>query len=77
MSGSPVPYIKEATLHGSLWGDVDDASVSCANTQFYVSHEEPDDALRQIQQSGQVWPLGNLPEGHEFCTIVEVGSIGG
>lgn len=71
--GSPVRYVKEAMLHGSLWGEVDDGSVSCANTEFYVSHKEPDDALKQIQESGETWPLGALLEGHEFSVVVNVG----
>ena len=71
MDSCPVQYVKDAKLHGSLFGEVDDGSVSCADTQFWVDHEEPLKALDAVRDNGVVWPFGELPEGHEFLILVK------
>lgn len=71
MQSSPVPYVKEAKLHGSLFGCVEDGSVSCADTAFWVDHEEPLAALASVRAKGVKWPFGDLPDGHEFLIIVK------
>ncbi len=71
MDSCPVQYVKEAKLHGSLFGEVDDGSVSCADTQFWVDHEEPLKALDAVRAKGIAWPFGELPEGHEFLVLVK------
>jgi hypothetical protein len=71
MQSCPVAYVTQAKLHGSLFDSlVDDKSVSCADTGFWVDHEEPLAALISVREKGIDWPLGDLPEGHEFLIIV-------
>ena len=68
----PVGYVKAAKLHGSLFGvEVDDGAVSCADTGFFVDHEEPLEALKTVREKGIKWPFGELPEGHEFLILVK------
>lgn len=85
MASSPVEYVREAQAKGSIFADdgrneegndggdqeVHDGVVSCADTNFYVDHEEPQRALEAIRQKEAVWPFGKLPEGHEFLVIVD------
>jgi len=72
MDSCPVGYVKNAKLHGSLFSeDVKDGTVSCADTGFWVDHEEPLDALRIVLEKGIVWPFGELPDGHEFLILVK------
>jgi len=67
-----ISYLKDVQLRGSLFQDVDEAGViSCAFTAFYVDHEEPLEALKSWEDKHDMsWPLGVLPEGHEFLCIV-------
>lgn len=50
----------------------DDGSrlVSGVDTNFFVNHEEPLDALAWLQDQG-LWQLGRLPDGVEFLLIFE------
>ncbi|XMA11070.1 hypothetical protein WAI453_003861 [Rhynchosporium graminicola] len=74
LASCPVKYVREAELHGALFEDSPvDGRVSCADTQFWVDHQEPDAALKIIERRGILWPLGHLPEGHEYLLIVKVG----
>lgn len=67
----PVRYVKEAELHGSLFEeDVNDRTVSCADTNFWVDHEEPLEALKIITEKGIIWHFGELPQGHEFLVLI-------
>lgn len=69
---SPVEYVRTAKLYGSLFDDkVSDGAVSCADTNFFVDHAEPDAALDAVLSRGVEWPFGGLPEGHEFLVFVE------
>jgi hypothetical protein len=71
MDSCPVRYVKTAKLNGSLFDADITGPVSCADTGFWVDHQEPMDALKIIEGKGRVWPLGHLPEGHEFLILVE------
>jgi hypothetical protein len=74
MADSPIAYVKTAKLCGSLFqtGDTGTGSslVSGVDTNFYVNHEEPLDALAWLQDQG-LWQLGHLPDGVEFLLIFE------
>ncbi|KAH0357438.1 hypothetical protein KCU83_g919, partial [Aureobasidium melanogenum] len=71
MASCPVNYIRTAKLRGSLFDSkVTDGTVSCADTEFFVDHAEPDAALDAIQSKGIKWPFGRLPEGHEFLVFI-------
>lgn len=78
MRGCPVDYVGNAKLRGSLFegsGEVsgeEEGVVCCADTGFFVDHEEPERALKTFEEEGK-WVLGSLPEGCEFLAIVGVG----
>lgn len=72
VEGSPVNYIKNMELHGSLFEDgCTTGAVSSAFTKFYIDHKEPLAALAAYKSRGR-WVLGELVEGHEFLIIVPV-----
>lgn len=70
MLTSPIPYIRDAKLCGTLF-DADDTSgiISGVNTNFFVDHTEPLEALAVVEAEWQ-WPLGKLPDGHEYLLIL-------
>ena len=71
MSASPISYIKDAKLRGSLFNpDVTDGTVSCVDTSFFVNHTEALEALGYVREVTD-WPLGELVDGHEFLLILE------
>ena len=70
MDSCPVPYVRNATIHGKLFGEVGDGSVSCADTHFWVDHEEPLKAVDAVRRKGTAWPFGELPDGHEFLIVI-------
>jgi hypothetical protein len=78
MASCPIKYVRKSQLCGTLFGDEDDeegrAPVSCAYTQFWVDHKEPEVALKVLKAKGVKWPLGELPQGCEFLVLVEVRS---
>ena len=70
MRASPIPYISGAKLCGVLFEPEDSTGlVSGVNTGFFVDHEEPLEALAIVRDIWE-WPLGDLPDGHEFLLIV-------
>jgi hypothetical protein len=71
MDASPVDYIANAGLRGSLF-DTEEAKgvVSSVDTQFFVDHAEPLEALACIRE-GIDWPLGELLEGYEFLFLLK------
>ena len=69
MAASPVSYVRDAKLAGEMFGIEADGLVSGGNTFFFVDHDEPIKALEQIQNTWD-WPLGQLPEGHEFLLLL-------
>ena len=71
MESSPIGYIRDAKLHGSLFSPEDtDGSVSCVDTNFFVNHSEPLEALSFVRETMD-WPLGELLDGHEYLLILE------
>jgi hypothetical protein len=72
MESSPITYVRDAKLHGSLFNPEDtDGSVSCVDTNFFVDHSEPLEALSAVRETMN-WPLGELLDGHEFLLLLEV-----
>lgn len=72
IKASPIDYVKNAALHGSLF-DPEDTSgaVSSVDTKFFVDHTEPLEALGWVRvREGLDWPLGELLDGFEFLLIV-------
>lgn len=72
MKVSPISYVKDAELRGSLF-DPDDTSgaISSVNTKFFVDHTEPLEALSWVRE-GLDWPLGELLDGYEFLIMIKV-----
>lgn len=70
MSSSPIPYVKDAKPCGSLFGPSDASGlVSGVDTQFFVDHTEPLEALDEVRKQWD-WPLGALPDGQEYLLIL-------
>ena len=69
LKSSPIPYIRDARPHGSLFKD-ESEMVSGVDTGFFVDHDEPNAALEAIKND-LPWPLGDLAEGHEFLLIIQ------
>ncbi|KAL2067022.1 hypothetical protein VTL71DRAFT_1446 [Oculimacula yallundae] len=73
MATCPVTYVREAKLRGNLFEDGEaDGAICCADTQFWVDHQEPDIAHFLLKRNGISWPLGELPEGHEYLLMATV-----
>ncbi|KAF1956378.1 hypothetical protein CC80DRAFT_492613 [Byssothecium circinans] len=72
MKASPVGYVKDADLRGSLFDTGEtNGVVSSVYTNFFVDHTEPLEALAWVRD-GMDWPLGELLDGHEFVLLLEV-----
>lgn len=72
VKASPVGYVREGGLRGSLHDGGDEGVVSAVETRFWVDHAEPDEAVRVVRGAGRKWALGEvLPEGCEFLLLVE------
>jgi len=72
MAVSPIQYVRDAKVHGSLFGSVvRDGAVSTVDTKFLVDHAEPERALELVKEMGVEWPFGGLPDGHEFLLFME------
>ncbi|KAL1837558.1 hypothetical protein VTK73DRAFT_4658 [Phialemonium thermophilum] len=70
MRASPIRYVREATLRGTLFDRQDHSGlVSGVDTGFFVDHEEPRQALERVRKCWH-WPLGDLPEGHEYLLVL-------
>ena len=71
VKASPVGYIRDAKLRGSLFNSEDSSGlVSSVDTGFFVDHEEPLQALAWVRESMD-WPLGELLDGYEFILILQ------
>jgi len=71
MKASPIRYVKEAKLRGSLFNPEDASGlVSSVDTGFWIDHTEPLEALVRAREAIG-WPLGELNDGHEFLLIHE------
>ena len=72
MKTSPIRYVKDAKLRGSLFKPEDTSGlVSSVETGFWVDHTEPLEALAWARDIVD-WPLGELHDGHEFLLVLEV-----
>ncbi|KAH6889408.1 hypothetical protein B0T10DRAFT_404855, partial [Thelonectria olida] len=72
MKESPIAYVKNAKLRGSLFSSEDETGLVCGvDSDFYVDHEEPLKALSWFKAAGE-WPLGELPDGYEFLLLFDV-----
>ncbi|KAF2871071.1 hypothetical protein BDV95DRAFT_628954 [Massariosphaeria phaeospora] len=72
MEASPIGYIKNAKLRGSLFDTEEtNGAVSSVYTQFFVDHTEPLEALAWVRE-GMDWPLGELLDGYEFLFLLPV-----
>ncbi|KAF4508818.1 hypothetical protein G6O67_005151 [Ophiocordyceps sinensis] len=72
LAASPVGYVKDAKLRGNLFHPRDTTGLVCGvDTDFYVDHAEPLEALARVNESGG-WPFGDLPDGHEFLLLFDV-----
>ncbi|KAH8729260.1 hypothetical protein BGZ61DRAFT_446059 [Ilyonectria robusta] len=72
LAASPVSYIKDAKPCGSLFHPADTTGLTCGvNSNFFVDHAEPLEALKRAKES-RGWPLGDLPDGHEFLLLFDV-----
>lgn len=69
----PIPYVKNAELRARCYSteDGDSGVVCCADTNFWVDHEEPRRVLGEVERKHGGWPLGRLEEGCEFVVLVE------
>jgi hypothetical protein len=72
MAQSPIAYVKDARLCGSLFSS-DEAKglISGVDSSFFVDHDEPLEALTWLREN-RAWPLGDLPDGHEFLLLFEI-----
>lgn len=71
MNASPIAYVKEAKLRGSVFNREDTSGlVSSVDSGFFVDHNEPLEALAWLREDMD-WPLGELFDGHEFLLIFE------
>ena len=72
MKSSPIRYVREAKLRGSLFDPEDPNDLaSSVDTGFFVDHEEPLNALTWVRESTH-WPLGELLDWFEFFPVLEV-----
>ncbi|TBU38820.1 hypothetical protein BD309DRAFT_873564 [Dichomitus squalens] len=74
LKSSTVQYLRNAQLHGSLFEDATDGSISLANTEYFIDHDEPNAVLRHYIEKKQ-WPLGILKEGHEFAVVIPTAPL--
>jgi len=67
---SPIRYVRDAKLRGSLFNPVDASGlVSSVDTGFWIDHTEPLKALEWTRDMVD-WPLGELRDGHEFLLVL-------
>lgn len=72
MKVSPISYVKDAELHGSLFAPQDmSGAVSSVYTKFFVDHTEPLEDLAWVREVLD-WPLGELFDGYEFLFMTVV-----
>jgi len=72
VAASPISYVKNAKLCGKLFHPEDSTGLVCGvDSDFFVNHTEPLEALAWFKDMGE-WPLGDLPDGHEFLLLFDV-----
>ncbi|KAI2628520.1 hypothetical protein GGR54DRAFT_628424 [Hypoxylon sp. NC1633] len=71
MKASPISYVRDAKLCGSIFDAKDSTGlVSGADSNFFIDHREPLEALRVVREVWN-WPLGELLDGHEYVLIMQ------
>lgn len=79
LASTPTSYVRDAKLCGSLFSGDDkgkdgsggeDGVVCAVDSHFFVDHKEPNEALARLRRDDR-WPLGDLPEGHEFVLVFQ------
>ncbi|OBT55413.1 hypothetical protein VE04_03610 [Pseudogymnoascus sp. 24MN13] len=72
MKSSPIVYVRDAKLCGTIFDPNDSTGlVSGVNTSFFVSHDEPLEAL-EVVRGAYKWPLGELSDGCEYLLVLQV-----
>lgn len=72
IKASPVPYVRDSEVKGSLFDPNDPAGLVCGvDSGFPIDHTEVLEALESVRPWG--WPLGDLPDGYEFLLLFPVG----
>lgn len=72
MKASPIRYVKDAELRGSLFDREDTSGViSSEYIIFFVDHTEPLEALAWVRE-GLDWSLGEWLDGYKFLIIIAV-----
>lgn len=72
MKSSPIRYVKDAKLGGSLLNPEDASGLgSSVDTGFWVDHTEPLEALAWARDVLD-WLHGELHDGHEFLLVLKV-----
>lgn len=75
MAASPVKYVRDAKLKGSVFGLEDGTgTVCCADTNFWVDYAEPLAVLAEVKKK-VTWPFGELPEACEFLVLVKGAEV--
>ncbi|XXH01115.1 Flavin-linked sulfhydryl oxidase of the mitochondrial IMS [Hypoxylon texense] len=75
MAASPIGYIQNAKLRGSLFDAHDATGLRCGvDTKFFIDHSELELEVALLQET-ENWPLGDLPDGHEFLLLFDVESV--
>ena len=71
VDSSPVEYIRQGTLRGSLFDHKEHGRhMSSIDTRFFVDHAGPLQTLYRLRSCDR-WPLGELREGHEFLLVMK------
>ncbi|KAB5560316.1 hypothetical protein GE09DRAFT_1173009 [Coniochaeta sp. 2T2.1] len=74
ISSHPAACLAATKSFGSeLFDRVSHGIVSGVNTHFMVDHREPLEALVLVRETWN-WPLGDLPDGHEYLLILPAKS---
>ena len=68
-----IEYLIGKNLVGKLFGNESDETVALVDSEFYIDHTKPVQALANLP-SYIYWPLGKLLEGHEFVALFSVSS---
>ncbi|CAK7268758.1 hypothetical protein SEPCBS119000_003226 [Sporothrix epigloea] len=70
LASSPVHYVRSAQARGSIFSPEESTGlVSGADSAFFIDHEEPMKNLKRVREARK-WPLGELPDGHEYLLIL-------
>lgn len=65
-----ITYIHSAKVYGTIFEDTGSTMVSGLDTEFFVDHQEPNEALSFIKETMD-WKLEEFEEGHEFLLLLQ------